>query len=446
MRVHIGCDHAGLDLKAHLVAWLTEHGHEPVDHGPFVYDALDDYPVFCLRAAEGSLAGRRPGSLGVVIGGSGNGEQMAANKVRGIRAALVWSEETAELARQHNDANVVIAVGGRMHSVDEMTRFVEVFLATPFSQEERHARRIGMLSDYETTGELPPLPASARVRAGPMPEGHTLHRLARDLQTAFGGRVVRASSPQGRFEQSAALVDGTALVRAESAGKHLFAEFEAERVLHVHLGLIGSFDVHTGVSAVPAPVGQVRLRLTSADAYADLRGAILCDLVTPERRDEIVARLGPDPLRPDADPMRAWRRISRSGRPIGDLLMDQEVLAGVGNVYRAEVLFRHRMHPLRPGRTLRIGQWRAMWDDLVGLMAEGVRTGTHRHGAARAHAGGDGARRRGRTTTVARSTSTAAPASRAWCAGPGSAPRVLVGRNLFWCPRCQPRFRSRAVQ
>ena len=160
MRVHIGCDHAGLDLKAHLVGWLTEHGHEPVDHGPFVYDPLDDYPVFCLRAAAAVAAD--PGSLGVVIGGSGNGEQMAANKVRGIRAALVCSEETAALARQHNEAQV-IAVGGRMHSVDEMTRFVEVFLDTPFSQEERHARRIGMLSDYEATGDLPPLPASAQV-------------------------------------------------------------------------------------------------------------------------------------------------------------------------------------------------------------------------------------------------------------------------------------------
>jgi ribose 5-phosphate isomerase B len=158
MRVHIGCDHAGLDLKAHLVGWLTEHGHEPVDHGPFVYDPLDDYPVFCLRAAEAVAAD--PGSLGVVIGGSGNGEQMAANKVRGIRAALVWSDETAELAREHNDARV-IAVGGRMHPVEDMTRFVEIFLATPFSEGERHVRRIGMLTDYETTGDLPPLPASA---------------------------------------------------------------------------------------------------------------------------------------------------------------------------------------------------------------------------------------------------------------------------------------------
>ena len=162
MRVHLGCDHAGLDLKDHLTRWLTDHGYEPVDHGPFQYDALDDYPVFCLRAAEGVAQDRAAGldSLGVVIGGSGNGEQMAANKVLGIRAALVWSDETAELARDHNDANV-IAVGGRMHSLEDMTRFVEIFLAEPFSNDERHVRRIGLMSDYERTRELPPLPASA---------------------------------------------------------------------------------------------------------------------------------------------------------------------------------------------------------------------------------------------------------------------------------------------
>ena len=162
MRVHLGSDHAGLDLKEHLLRWLTDHGYEPVDHGPFVYDALDDYPVFCLRAAEGTVADRTAGldSLGVVIGGSGNGEQIAANKVLGVRCALAWSEETAALGRQHNDANVV-AVGGRMHTVDEMTRFVEVFLGTPFSDEERHSRRIAMLGDYETTRDLPPLPVSA---------------------------------------------------------------------------------------------------------------------------------------------------------------------------------------------------------------------------------------------------------------------------------------------
>ena len=158
MRVHLGSDHAGLDLKAHLAGWLTEHGYEPVDHGPFVHDALDDYPVFCLRAAE--AVADEPGALGVVIGGSGNGEQIAANKVKGARAALVWSEETAVLAREHNDANV-ISVGGRMHTVEDMTRFVEVFLETPYSDEERHSRRIAMLTDYEKTGNLPPLPESA---------------------------------------------------------------------------------------------------------------------------------------------------------------------------------------------------------------------------------------------------------------------------------------------
>ncbi|MCW2757643.1 MAG: ribose-5-phosphate isomerase [Nocardioidaceae bacterium] len=163
MRVHLGSDHAGLELKEHLTGWLTEHGHEPVDHGPFVFDAEDDYPVFCLRAAAGVVAD--PGSCGVVIGGSGNGEQIAANKVTGVRAALAWSEETATLAREHNDANV-LSVGGRMHTVDEMTRFVEIFLDTPFSGVERHARRIAMLAAYEATGTLPPLPESA-VGHGP---------------------------------------------------------------------------------------------------------------------------------------------------------------------------------------------------------------------------------------------------------------------------------------
>ena len=159
MRVHLGSDHAGLELKEHLSGWLREHGHEPVDHGPFVYDALDDYPVFCLRAAEAVVADG--GSLGVVIGGSGNGEQIAANKVRGVRSALAWSEETARLAREHNDANV-LSVGGRMHTVEEMTRFVEVFLTTDFTGAERHVRRIGMLTSYEHDHQLPPLPESAR--------------------------------------------------------------------------------------------------------------------------------------------------------------------------------------------------------------------------------------------------------------------------------------------
>lgn len=161
MRVHLGSDHAGLELKDHLDRWLRDQGHEPVDHGPFEFDALDDYPVFCLRAAAAVAADE--GSRGVVIGGSGNGEQMAANKVRGVRAALVWSEETAALAREHNDANV-LSVGGRMHSLEEMTRFIEIFLGTDFTGEGRHVRRIAMLTDYETTGVLPPLPESAAGR------------------------------------------------------------------------------------------------------------------------------------------------------------------------------------------------------------------------------------------------------------------------------------------
>ena len=207
--------------------------------------------------------------------------------------------------------------------------------------------------------------------------------------------------------------------------------------------------MHTGVEEVPDPVGQVRLRLVAGEpgalSYADLRGAIVCDLIGADRRAEVLGRLGPDPLRPDADPDLAWRRISRSPRAIGDLLMDQKVLAGVGNVYRAEVLFRHRIHPLRPGSTLRVGQWRAMWADLVELMAEGVRTG--RIDTVRPEhtpeAMGRTPRRddHGGEVYVYRRTSMP-------CLVCGSAVRTaeLAGRNFFWCPRCQPTFRSRAVQ
>jgi DNA-formamidopyrimidine glycosylase len=275
-----------------------------------------------------------------------------------------------------------------------------------------------------------------------MPEGHTLHRLAGQLSSAFAGQVVRVSSPQGRFTD-AVQVDGTVLVGATSAGKHLFLEFEHDVFVHVHLGLIGKFDVHEGAPA--APVGQVRLRLVGERAYADLRGATQCELISSERRDAILGALGPDPLRPDADPMRAWARISRSHRPIGDLLMDQTVLAGVGNVYRAEILFRHRMHPLRPGRTLRAGQFRALWDDLVALMATGVRTG--RIDTVRPEHTPEAMGRPPRVDDHGGEVYVYRRAGQA-CHVCGSRVRteMLVGRNLFWCPRCQPRFRSRAVQ
>ena len=147
MRVHLASDHAGFALKSHLLEHLAAAGHDVVDHGAFEYDAQDDYPSFCFAAAEAVVA--EPGSLGVVIGGSGNGEQIAANKVPGVRAALAWSVETAQLGRQHNDANV-IAIGERRHSLEEATTFVEAFLAEPFSGDARHQRRIDQLAAYES--------------------------------------------------------------------------------------------------------------------------------------------------------------------------------------------------------------------------------------------------------------------------------------------------------
>ena len=149
MRIHIGSDHAGLELKAELVKHLTGNGHDVTDHGPHEYDALDDYPDFCIPAAE--AVAKDPSSLGIVLGGSGNGEQMAANKVKGIRAALAWSIETAKLAKDHNNANV-IAVGGRMHEISIVKEIIDAFISEPFSHDERHVRRIKKISDFENKG------------------------------------------------------------------------------------------------------------------------------------------------------------------------------------------------------------------------------------------------------------------------------------------------------
>ncbi len=156
MRVYLGSDHAGFELKAHLLAHLASLGHEAIDVGAAHYDAEDDYPAFCIEAASRVLAD--PGSLGIVIGGSGNGEQIAANKVPGVRAGLAWSVETATLARQHNDAQVV-GIGARMHSLQEAAEIAAAFVATPFSGEERHQRRIDILTEYQRTGVPPALPA-----------------------------------------------------------------------------------------------------------------------------------------------------------------------------------------------------------------------------------------------------------------------------------------------
>ena len=157
MRVHVGSDHAGFELKSHLLAHLASLGHDVVDVGPAVYDAQDDYPPFCIATGLAVLAD--PGSLGIVIGGSGNGEQIAANKVPGIRCALAWSVETATLGRQHNNAQVV-GIGARMHSLDEAAEIAAAFVATPFSEDPRHQRRIDILDSYEATHDAPPLPAT----------------------------------------------------------------------------------------------------------------------------------------------------------------------------------------------------------------------------------------------------------------------------------------------
>ncbi|MDL9979570.1 ribose-5-phosphate isomerase [Microbacterium candidum] len=162
MRIHIATDHAGLEFSTQLQRHLADQGHEVVDHGPIEYDALDDYPAFCIRAAQAVVRDQAAGigTLGVVFGGSGNGEQISANKVRGIRAALVWNTSTAELARQHNDANV-IAIGARQHTLEEAFELVDTFIATPFSDEERHIRRIGQIAAFEADGSLEPDPRGA---------------------------------------------------------------------------------------------------------------------------------------------------------------------------------------------------------------------------------------------------------------------------------------------
>jgi ribose 5-phosphate isomerase B len=158
VRVYVASDHAGFELKRRLIEWLTQAGHEPVDCGPPAERAGDDYPPYVILAANRAV--HDPGSVGIVIGGSGNGEQIAANKIAGVRAAVAWSEQTARLAREHNNANV-LSLGARMYAAEEAVSFTKVFLETAFSGESRHARRLAMIADYEATGELPPLPAGS---------------------------------------------------------------------------------------------------------------------------------------------------------------------------------------------------------------------------------------------------------------------------------------------
>ena len=208
-----------------------------------------------------------------------------------------------------------------------------------------------------------------------MPEGHTLHRLARDLRRDLAGVAVSASSPQGRFADGAARLDGQVLVGTEAYGKHLFVRFERGDVLHVHLGLIGVFRRAraTPGEPPPEPVGQVRLRLVGGDAVWDLSGPMVCRVAPPTVVDEVTALLGPDPLRRGADPQRFIDAVLRSRKPIGALLLDQSVIAGLGNVYRAELLYLCGIHPLREGRSLSVDEAHALWDAAVAQLKLGLR-------------------------------------------------------------------------
>ncbi|MCK0440280.1 Fpg/Nei family DNA glycosylase [Gordonia alkaliphila] len=270
-----------------------------------------------------------------------------------------------------------------------------------------------------------------------MPEGHALHRLARRQQRQFGGQRVQVQSPQGRFGPEAALLDGMRFATAEAWGKHLVYTFDdgpeaasSARMVHIHLGIYGAFTEED--LPMPDPVGQVRMRMIGTDLGVDLRGPNACELYTPPDLDALLARLGPDPLRADADPAQAAAAIARSRRAIGSLLMDQKVIAGVGNIYRAEVLFRAGIDPLRPGTSLTAEEFAEIWADLVALMAVGAERGRihvvrpdHDHGAP-AYAAN-----RPRTYVYRRAGEPCR------LCGTPIAWQELEGRNLFWCPSCQ---------
>jgi endonuclease-8 len=262
-----------------------------------------------------------------------------------------------------------------------------------------------------------------------VPEGHTLHRLARLHQRRFAGAPAAVSSPQGRFTD-AAILNGRVFTRASVWGKHLFHHYDGGSIVHIHLGLYGTFT--EAPVPMPLPVGQVRMRVVGAEYGTDLRGPTACDVVDEAQVSAIVARLGPDPLRKDADPALPWARIAKSRKSIGALLMDQSVIAGVGNVYRSELLFRHHIDPYRLGCDVGEAEFADAWTDLVALMKVGVRTGKivvvrpeHDHGAP------SYAPNRPRTYVYRR----AGDPCRV-CATPIRT-AVLEGRNVFWCPTCQ---------
>ncbi len=264
-----------------------------------------------------------------------------------------------------------------------------------------------------------------------MPEGHTIHRIAKDHNPLLAGHSVAVSSPQGRFSADAEMIDGVTLERIEAYGKHLFYEWENGLVGHVHLGLFGKFRVSRG-STVPEPVGLVRMRMSTELGTVDLAGPTDCSIGTVEDRDAIVARLGPDPLRRDAKPAVAMARIRKSKQPIGQLLLDQRVLAGVGNVYRAEALFVNGIHPERPGNQLHDAELEAIWTTTASMLRQGVKdnriiTIDRNELPAR-----KGHHRRGQTTYVYHRDICIR------CSTPVQTVE-LGGRPCYFCPTCQPR-------
>ncbi|MFI7338137.1 Fpg/Nei family DNA glycosylase [Streptomyces sp. NPDC050085] len=272
-----------------------------------------------------------------------------------------------------------------------------------------------------------------------MPEGHTIHRLAQDHAERFAGTKTRATSPQGKFSDAAALLTGQELTRTEAHGKHLFLGFgeggEADTWVHIHLGLFGKYAI--GDAPAPPATDTVRLRLLNETAYSDLRGPTTCALITDAEKQAIHDRLGPDPLRPDDDPSKAYARISRSRTTIAALLMDQKVIAGVGNVYRAEVLFRHGIDPYTPGKDLTAAQLASIWDDLVTLMREGVKA--NRIDTVRPEHTPEAMNRPPRVDDHGGEVYVYRRATMP-CHLCGTEIRTaeLAARNLFWCPTCQP--------
>jgi endonuclease VIII len=268
-----------------------------------------------------------------------------------------------------------------------------------------------------------------------VPEGHTIHRLAARHRKLFAGRGLAAASPQGRFAEGAARLDGSVLRGTEAYGKHLLHHYEGDLALHVHLGLYGRFT--DGRAPAPPPVGQVRLRLRTDARWLDLRGPTACELLDPPEVAALRARLGADPLRDDADPTAAYRRISRSPAPLAGLLLDQSVVAGTGLIYVSEALFRAGIPPTRPGRDLPPGAWEELWLDLCALMKEGEASGRIDtvHVAHTPEAMGRAPRvdRHGGEVYVYRRAG-----QPCLVCGTGVRRAGLAGRNSYWCPTCQP--------